>query len=77
MLRYFLKISLLKKILQFQDRICFFIKSEKKINSVSDWWGNTKFSFQENARGFSKNSAIQENIKILRLNLKDSKTYAK
>ena len=30
MLRYFLKISLLKKILQFQDRICFFIKSEKK-----------------------------------------------
>ena len=30
MLRYFLKIPPLKKILQFQDRICFFIKITKK-----------------------------------------------
>ena len=30
MLKYFLKIPPLKKILQFQERICFFIKNTKK-----------------------------------------------
>ena len=41
-----------------------------------NWWENTKSSFKENARTFSKNSTIQENIKILRLK-EDCKTYTK
>ena len=34
MLRYFLKISPLKKILQFQDRICFFYEKHKKTTTL-------------------------------------------
>ena len=70
MLRYYLKTPSLKKILQFQDRICFFlIKDVRKNNhsSASDWWENTKSSFKENTRTFSKNSTTQENIRISRL----------
>ena len=79
MLRFFLKISPLKEILQFQDRICFFflIKNTKSSHpSASDWWGNNKSSFKENARIFLKNSTTHENIKILRLK-EEYKTYTK
>ena len=40
MLRYSLKPPPLKKILQFQDRICFFLlKPQKNLHSsASDWW---------------------------------------
>ena len=59
-LRYFLKLPPLKKILQFQDRISFCIKNTiKKHSSASDWWGNTKFSFKENTRTSSKNFTTQ------------------
>ena len=76
MLRY-LKTPQLKKILQFQDRICFLILKTQKNNhsSASDWLENTKSSFKENARTFSRNFAPQENIRILRL--KDCKIYSK
>ena len=59
MLRYFLKTPPLKKIWQFQDRICFFLL---KTFSASVWWGNTKSSFKENARTFSKSSTTQEKV---------------
>ena len=65
MLRYFLKTPPLNKILQFQERICFFLlKIQKTTSPASAWWGNTKSSFKENARTLSKSSAIQENIRI-------------
>ena len=68
MLRYFLKTPPPKKILQFQERICFFLlKTQKSTSSISLWWENPKSSFKENARTFAKNSTTQENIKILRL----------
>ena len=64
-------------MLQFQDRICFFIKNAKNNHSSgSDWWENTKSSFKENARTFSRNSTTQENIRTLRLE-EDFKTYTK
>ena len=67
MLRYFLKISSLKKISQFQDRICFLLKTQKNNrSSESDFLGNTKSSFKENARNFSKNSITQGNVKTER-----------
>ena len=75
MLRYFLIIPPLKKILQFQDRICFFIKNRKNSHSsASYWWGNTKSSFKENARTYPKNSNTQVTIEILRLK-EDCETY--
>ena len=78
MLRYYLKTPQLKKILQFQDRICFLILKTQKNNhsSASDWWENTKSSFKENARTFSKNSTTQESIRISRLK-EDCKIYIK
>ena len=74
MLRYFLKIPPLKKVLEFQDRICCFIKSTKKTNhfSASFLWWNTKSSFKKNTRTFSKTSTTQKNIKSL-----NCKTYTK
>ena len=68
----------LKKILQFQDRIFFFsLKALKNNHSTAiDWWENTKSIFKENARTFSKNSTIQENIRTSRLK-EDCKTYTK
>ena len=39
-----------------------------------DWWENTKSTFKENARTFSKNSTTQENIKLSRLK-EDCKTF--
>ena len=75
MLRYYLKTPPLKEILQFQDRNCFFIKKTKNNHSsASEWWKNTKSSFKDNARTFSKNSTTQEKIKILRLE-EDCQTY--
>ena len=77
MLTYFIKIPPVNKILQFQDRACFFIKNAKSNHSSARyWWRNTKSSVKENARSFSKNHTTQENIKILRLK-KDYKTYTK
>ena len=78
MLRYFLKIPPLKKVLEFQDRICCFIKSTKKTNhfSASFLWWNTKSSFKKNTRTFSKTSTTQKNIKSLRLK-ENCKTYTK
>ena len=59
MLRYYLKTPPLKKI----DRICFFIKNKKNNHSsASDSWDNTKYSFKENDRAFSKNSTNKENL---------------
>ena len=50
MLRYFLKSSPRKKILKFQERICFFLLTTQKTTySASVWLGNIKSSFKENA----------------------------
>ena len=78
MLRYYLKTRPLNKILQFQDRICFFLlkTQQKNYSSASDWWKNTKYSFKDNAKTFSKNSTTQENIRISTLK-EDCKTYTK
>ena len=51
-------------------------KQRKNHSSANDWWENTKSSFKENARTFSKNSTTQENIRISRLK-EDCKTYTK
>ena len=53
--RYYLKTPSLKKILQFQTRICFFLLKTQKNNHplASDLWENTKCSFKVNARTFS------------------------
>ena len=60
MLELFLTVPPLKKILQFQERIClFFLKTHKTTSSASSW-GNSKSSFKENARTFSKSSTTQE-----------------
>ena len=53
MLRYFVKILQLKKIFQFQERICFLINNTKTTSYASVCWGNTKSSFKENAKTFS------------------------
>ena len=65
-------------MLQFQDRSCSFLLKTQKNNhsSASEWWENTKSSFKDNARTFSKNSTTRENIKISRPK-EDCKTYAK
>ena len=61
MLELFLTVPPLKKILQFQERICFFfLKTQKTTSSASVWWGNSKSSFKENTRAFSKSSTTQE-----------------
>ena len=61
LLELFLTVPPLKKILQFQERICFFfLKTQKTTSSASVWWGNSKSSFKENARTFSKSSTTQE-----------------
>ena len=53
--------DLLKKILQFQERICFFFLKTQKNNLFSKCpVGNSKSSFKENTRAFSKTSTIQE-----------------
>ena len=75
MLRYYLNTRPLKKILQFQGRICFFfIKNTQKLHSsASDWWEDNKSSFKENVRTFPKISTTQENIRLK----EDCKTYTK
>ena len=75
MLRHYLKTPPLKKILQFQDKISFFLL-KNNYSLASEWWENTKPSFKENARTFSKNSISQENIRISKLK-EDYKTYTK
>ena len=61
MLERFLTVPPLKQILQLQEKIClFFLKSQKATSSASAWWGNSKSSFKENARAFSKSSRTQE-----------------
>ena len=61
MLDIFVTVPPLKKILQFQERIClFFLKTQKTTSSASAWWGNSKSSFEENTRTFSKSSTTQE-----------------
>ena len=66
MLELFLTVPPLKKILQFQERIClFFLKTQKTTSSASVWYGNRKSSFKENARTFSESPTTQE-IRILK-----------
>ena len=66
MLELFLTVPPLKKILQFQERICFFfLKTQKTTSSANVWWGYSKSSFKENVRTFSKSSTTQE-IRILK-----------
>ena len=64
MLRYFLKTPPLNKILQFQKKFAFLLKTQKTTSSASVWSGNNKFSFNENARTFSKSFTTQENTRI-------------
>ena len=45
-------------------RRLFLLKTQKTTSSASVWWGNTKTSFKENARTFSKGTTTQENIRI-------------
>ena len=55
----------------------FLIKKQKSNHfSTSDWWGNTKHNFKEDARTFSKNSTTHKDVKILKLK-DDCKTYRK
>ena len=55
MLELFLKVPPLKKILQFQERICFFfLKTRKATSSASAWCGHNKSSFKENVELFLK-----------------------
>ena len=55
MLELFLKVPPLKKILQFQERICFFfLKTRKATSSASVWCGHSKSSFKENVELFLK-----------------------
>ena len=42
----------------------FLLKTQKVTSSASVWWGNTKSSFKENARTFSKSYTTQENVRI-------------
>ena len=58
------------------QRLFFNLKHTEKHSSARDCWGNTKSSFIENVRTFSKNSTTQENIKILKLK-EVCKTYSK
>ena len=58
------------------QRHFFNLKHTEKHSSARDCWGNTKSSFIENVRTFSKNSTTQENIKILKLK-EVCKTYSK
>ena len=77
MLELFLTAPPLKKILQFQERICFFfLKTQKTTSSANAWWGNSKSSFKENARTFSKTSTNQE-IRISKLKKKTMKFVQK
>ena len=61
-------LSILSKISITQENISISIKNllfllKKATSSASVWWGNTKSSFKENARTFSKSSTTQENIR--------------
>ena len=48
-----------------KQNFLFLLKTQKNTHSsASHWWGNTKSSFKENAKTFSKNSTPQENIRI-------------
>ena len=58
-------LSILSKISTTQENISVSIKNllfllKKATSSASVWWGNTKSSFKENARTFSKSSTTQE-----------------
>ena len=46
----------MKEILQFQDRICFFLLKSQKNNhsSASDWWEKTKSIFKRMLENFRK-----------------------
>ena len=46
-------------------------------SSISDWWENTKIKIKQTARGFSKNSTTQENIRISRLKKRLRNLYKK
>ena len=77
MLELFLTVPPLKKILQFQERICFFfLKTQKTTSSASVWWGKSKSSFKGNARTFSKRSTTQE-IRISKLKKNNWNLYKK
>ena len=77
MLELFLTVPPLKKILQFQERICFFfLKTQKTTSSASVWWGKSKSSFKGNARTFSKSSTTQK-IRIPKLKVKKLKFLQK
>ena len=72
-----LKLHYLRKNYNFKIELAFFIKNTKKQPLFSKWLvENTKSSFKDNARIFSKNSTTDENIRILRLE-EDYKTYKK
>ena len=60
-----------------KQNLFFLLKTRKnKHSSASEWWRNTKSSFKENSRNFSKNSTTHANIQILRLK-EECKTYTK
>ena len=62
-LRYFYKLNHSRKHYNFHREFAFFLLKTHKNNhsSASELWRNTKSSFKENARTFSKNCAIQKN----------------
>ena len=61
MLELFTTVPPLKKMLQFQERICFFFwKTQNTTSSASSWWVNSKSSFKENAIAFSKGSTTHQ-----------------
>ena len=46
-----------------KQNLFFLLKTRKnKHSSASEWWRNTKSSFKENSRNFSKNSTTHANI---------------
>ena len=52
-------------------------KKQGNFSSLSDWWENTKIKIKQTARGFSKNSTTQENIRISRLKKRLRNLYKK
>ena len=57
-----------ENITTLRQNLIFLLKANKSNHpSASDWWENTKYSFEKNAITLSKNPTNQENIRVSRL----------
>ena len=78
MLRYFLKIPPLKRILQFKDRSCFFIKNTKKTTTLQQMTGGKtpNLVLKKIVELFLKIPPLKKILKFLRLK-EECNTYTK